>query len=226
MTTISTPLPTPPATPQPTLSKPSSSSSTSDLSFLSLPPEIRLEIYAYLLHLPPITSHVPPRNNPPKIHAAILQTNRQIHEEAAAVLYDTNTFVAHPSLLAGFPRLRTWYPPVCCAAVLPEIRRFHLTLRLDCDVPFDRERAARSFSGAEELHVDAVQSVFLGVGYANLRVLEDVRDVKLVTIRGSTTGMEGYVAWLTRRMMSHKGDDEEDFVAPEGDFAARLNIKL
>lgn len=115
---------------------------------------------------------------------------------------------------------------MCCPSILPRIRRFHLTLRLDCDLPFDRRRAAEAFSGAEELHVDATQSVFLGVGYANLRVLEDVRDIKMATIRGSTTGMEGYVKWLTGRMMSATNDIVVEFVPPDEDFAASLNIVL
>lgn len=53
--------------------------------------------------------------------------------------------------------------------------------------------------------VDVAQAVFLGVGYENLRVLEGVRGVKRVVIRGSTTGFEGYVEWLTG-VMEGDGD--------------------
>ncbi|OAA77566.1 hypothetical protein LEL_04389 [Akanthomyces lecanii RCEF 1005] len=191
------------------------------LSFLVLPVEVRLQIYGYLLQLPPIGTAHP--HDESRVSAAILLASRQIHAEAAAVLYSANTFVAHPSLLADFPRLRRWYAPVCAAALLPRIRRFHLTLRLDCEVPFDRRRAAAAFSGAEALHVQVTQSVFLGAGRDNLRKLEDVRGVQRLTIRGSTTGFEGYVAWLERLMQSPLGAEameltpwEEEYVAVPG----------
>ena len=218
----STPLPTPPTSPQPS----SSTAQAPRTSFLDLPPEIRLEVYTHLLRLPPIisTASFSSLTSLPKVTASILLTSRQINNEATSILYTTNTFIAHPSLLADFPRLRPWYPPVCCPTILPRICRFHLTVRLDCDLPFDRRQAAKAFSGAEELHVDATQSVFLGVGCANLRVLEDVRDVKVVTIRGSTTGMEAYVKWLTARMMSAADEVGEQFVPPDGDFEASLDI--
>ncbi|KAJ6781098.1 hypothetical protein PWT90_00679 [Aphanocladium album] len=190
-------------------------------SFMILPVEVRLQIYAYLLHLPPITAADP---HEPRVSAAILRASRQIHDEATAVLYNDNTFVAHPSLLAGFPRLRSWYAPVCAAALLPRIRRFQLTVRLDCDLPFDRRSAAAAFSGAEELHVKVSQAAFLGAGYDNLRKLEDVRGVQQLTIRGSTTGFEGYVAWLSRLMRSPVGTQAEDFVPSEEDLAIQTTI--
>ncbi|KAJ3484896.1 hypothetical protein NLG97_g6945 [Lecanicillium saksenae] len=188
-------------------------------SFMVLPVEVRLQIYAYLLHLPPITAADPQES---RVSAAILRASRQIHGEATAVLYNDNTFVAHPSLLADFPRLRSWYAPVCAAALLPRIRRFQLTVRLDCDLPFDRRRAAAAFSGAEELYVKVTQAAFLGAGYENLRTLEDVRDVQQLAIRGSTTGFEDYVEWLSRLMQSPVGTKAEDFVPSEEYFAMQM----
>lgn len=194
-----------------------------------LPAEVRLQIYAYLLQLPPIAPTNPHDDDDdeaacPRVSAAILRTSRQIHAEAAPVLYGANTFIAHPSLLAGFPRLRPWYAPVCAAALLPRIRRFHLTLRLDCGLGFDRGRAAAAFSGAEELHVRVVQSVFRGAGFDNLAALEDVRGVRRLTIRGSTTGFEGYVDWLARVMQSPLGAGVGEPVPLEADVAVQTSI--
>lgn len=243
------------------------------LGFLSLPPEIRLEIYALLLVLPPYSKYdLPPcyhhhhhhhssshTSSPPStstsiststsqqqqqqhdhrhyaetdrqrlhltVHASLLLTCRLIHAEATPILYSLNTFVAHPSLLASFPRLRPWCSPVREAPALALVRRFHLTLRLDCDLPFTRERAARAFSGADELTVEAVQSMFLGVGCANLRVLEGVRGVRRVRIMGSTTGFEEYVRWLEGCMMTPEGGEVVGFEREDEAMSHRLNIPV
>ncbi|UNI19067.1 hypothetical protein JDV02_005284 [Purpureocillium takamizusanense] len=239
------------------------------LGFLSLPPEIRLQIYALLLILPPYSKYdLPPCDyhhhhnsssshsspSPPSqhhhahqqvsqkqhqhqqhdIHPALLQTCRLIHLEASPILYSLNTFVAHPSLLASFPRLRPRWRggPVREARALARLRRFHLTLRLDCDLPFSRDRAARAFSGADALVVDAVQAVFLGVGCANLRVLEGVRGVGRARVVGSTTGFEDYVRWLEGVMMSPPGVEVVAFKGERGDgdgsdaLSHRLNVHV
>lgn len=189
---------------------------------LHLPTEVRLQIYAYLLRLPPIVASDALRK--PRVHASVLLVSRRINEEATHVLYGENTFIAHPSLLADFPRLRDWYTPICTLEVLPRIRRFYITVRLDCDLQFDRERAAVAFSGAEELTVNVSQSVFLGASYQNLRKLEDVREVKRLTIRGSTTGFEGYVEWLTQLMQSPHGTVTETFLPPSNKSRCQFNI--
>lgn len=223
-------------------------------SFTILPIEIRLEIYSYLLHLPPIsreedycyrnqtTLPSPPSSysssslaspaaiaaisskGPSRVHAAILAASRQIHGETMPILYSENTFIAHPSMLTSFPRLRTWYPPVRESTVLPLIRRFHLQLRLDCDLPFSLDRMVSSFSGVEELNIDVVQSVFLGVGYSNLQAFEALRGIKSVTIRGSTTGFNSYIAWLEEIMTMTAGEDIGEFKPSEDDFSLRLSI--
>ncbi|GJC93848.1 hypothetical protein ColKHC_02674 [Colletotrichum higginsianum] len=71
-------------------------------------------------------------------------------------------FLAHAMLLASFPRLRSWYPPVRERSVLPRIRRFHVRVRLDCDPTFDAGAATAAFSGVEELVVEVWQAVFQG----------------------------------------------------------------
>lgn len=179
---------------------------------MSLPPEIRVEIYAMLLLLGPYTHHINLSASPSgQVHTGLLLANRQINQEATYLLYEHNMFLAHHSMLTGFPRLRPWYPPIREPSAAARIRRFHLVVRLDCDISYTKEDARRSLSNLDELVVDVVQAMFLGVGYENLRVLEDVRGVKKVSIRGSTTGFEDYVAWLVRVMESKEGSVVERF---------------
>ncbi|KAH0493836.1 hypothetical protein TgHK011_000482 [Trichoderma gracile] len=197
-------------------------------SRLHVPPlELRFQIYAHLLTIPPSpsssshsSSSKPPSHaalsatQPPspressRVHPAILLANRQINWEATPFLYASNIFIAHPSLLTTFPRLRNWYPPLREAKTLaPRIRRFHVQVRLDLPLPFDREQAREAFSGLEELSVDVVQAMFLGVDCANLAVFEAVRGVKSVRFGGSTTGFEEYLAWLVGAMTSPVGTE-------------------
>ncbi|KAK4679337.1 hypothetical protein QC764_203295 [Podospora pseudoanserina] len=88
------------------------------ISLLSLPLELRLEIYTHLLHLPlpshsgeespPYRSTTPPLSNfaeKPKIWTAILYVSRQIYIESHPLLYKSNTFSAHPTLLTSSPTL-------------------------------------------------------------------------------------------------------------------------
>ncbi|PTB62849.1 hypothetical protein BBK36DRAFT_1128368 [Trichoderma citrinoviride] len=192
---------------------------------MSLPLELRFQIYAHLLSLPAsssshhaLSSASPPSSSsdepsPHHVHPAILLANRQINWEATPFLYASNIFIAHPSLLTSFPRLRNWYPPLREAAVLVPrmIRRFHVQVRLDLPLPFDREKARDAFSGLDELSVDVVQAMFLGVDCANLAVFDAVRGVKRVRFGGSTTGFEDYLAWLADAMTSPVGAEVPPF---------------
>ncbi|KAL7816931.1 hypothetical protein V8C44DRAFT_322017 [Trichoderma aethiopicum] len=206
----------------------STSSSTPKVGFMSLPLELRFQIYTHLLTIPPppssssssfsskpqppshaaLSATSPSPHEPSHIHPAILLANRQINWEATPFLYSANIFIAHPSLLTTFPRLRNWYPPLREAKTLtPLIRRFHVQIRLDLPLPFDREKARDAFSGLDELSIDAVQAMFLGVDCTNLAVFELVRGVKRVSVGGSTTGFEGYIDWLVGAMMSPVGTE-------------------
>ncbi|TFB04967.1 hypothetical protein CCMA1212_002499 [Trichoderma ghanense] len=220
-----------PSTPPSTQTKPPPSSSTSTspttpkVGFMSLPLELRFQIYTHLLTIPPSSSSTssqpshhalsatePSPREPSRIHPAILLANRQINWEATPFLYSTNIFLAHPSLLTTFPRLRNWYPPLREAKTLvPRIRRFHVQVRLDLPLPFDREKAREAFSGLDELSIDVVQAMFLGVDCANLAVFEAVRGVKRVRIGGSTTGFEEYIAWLVEAMTRPVGTEVAPF---------------
>ncbi|KAI0023568.1 hypothetical protein F4780DRAFT_56128 [Xylariomycetidae sp. FL0641] len=92
-------------------------------TLLTLPYEIRQEIFGYLLTLPtatlpPSASPSPPASAsasasartpsplpPTRLYPAILRTSRQLHAEGVRVLYSSNTFLAHPVLLCAFPSL-------------------------------------------------------------------------------------------------------------------------
>ncbi|KAF4465212.1 hypothetical protein FALBO_7940 [Fusarium albosuccineum] len=193
-----------------------------ETGFLDLPVEIRLEIYDQLLRTAPYTKCGRPGPDH-QVHASLLRANRQIHDEATDLLYGCNTFIAHPTLLTSFPRLRSWYGPIKESSVIPRIRRFHTQVRLDVDLPYEAAAVTEAFSGLDELSIDVVQAMFLGVGYRNLRKFEGVRGVKKVRIFGSTTGFEDYVEWLKNAMMSEPGAKVPDFVpAQQSDWVKRL----
>ena len=98
-----------PRTPTPPIPK-------SPTTFLHLPRELRDKIYTYALSTPTpidIGSILPspgywhdPVSHPPKPPTpSLLLANRQIHTEAASILYGTNTFkFPHPGQLPAFER--------------------------------------------------------------------------------------------------------------------------
>ncbi|KAL9471537.1 hypothetical protein ACSS6W_009478 [Trichoderma asperelloides] len=199
-----------------------SSPSKPKVGFMSLPLELRFQIYSLLLTIPPrphaeSTSHDMAACNseaPVYVYPAILLANRQINWEATPFLYSENMFVAHPTLLASFPRLRSWYPPMREAnALVPLIHRFHVQVPLDVELPYDRAAVAKSFTGVDELSLDLRQSVFLSVSCNNLTLFDAVRGVNKVYISGSTTGFEDYIAWLKDAMTSPIGAEVAPFEA-------------
>ncbi|KAK4246256.1 hypothetical protein C7999DRAFT_33298, partial [Corynascus novoguineensis] len=108
-------------------------------TFLSIPLEIRLEIYFHLLVLPGppppeilqttyrcsfATSATPPSlttktNNRPTLHPQILRVNTQTYHEALPILYSENTFSAHPVLLTTQPALYHPYCSPCRPVITP-----------------------------------------------------------------------------------------------------------
>lgn len=194
-------------------------SSQQQKGFMSLPPEIRNEIYSYLLSMPAYSRY---ESKDAHVYPALLAANHKIHDEATDLLYGTNTFVAHPTMLAAFPRLRAWYDPIKESSVLPRIRRFYLQVRLDCDLPYEADAVTASFSGLDELVIDVVQAMYLGVGHGNLKKFEGVRGVGRVRIMGSTTGFDDYIQWLEKAMMSEPGTEVEPFEPVQQGWADRL----
>lgn len=207
--------------------------------FLDLPFEIREQIYNHLLILP---SHDSPanQNNPNNtntslslLHPAILSTCHQIHLEALPILYSKNTFQCHPKLLTSFPRLH-YTPPRSGPGAGPRkqltattcpgvglIRRWYLHARLDCGPFWDAATVAAALTGAEALELEVWQTMFRGdCGTEVLRRFEGVRGLRRVRVWGSTTGAEGYVAWLEGVMRSPVGSEVGQYEPAEEDDEA------
>ncbi|KAF3905775.1 hypothetical protein AA313_de0204119 [Arthrobotrys entomopaga] len=83
------------------------------ITFLTLPPELRNQIYKYLLifNIPPLP---PPPHHlsyyidipTPSLHVSILRVNRQIHDEASRILYSYNVFPVRVKTMGG--SFRDW----------------------------------------------------------------------------------------------------------------------
>ncbi|KAH8663981.1 hypothetical protein BX600DRAFT_436556 [Xylariales sp. PMI_506] len=175
-------------------------------TFLTLPVELRLEIYDLLL-----TVQAPDLSCISPVHPQILSVCHQTHEEALPFLYRGNMFYAHPSLLTSFPRLRPWYSPVVTNSVLPLIRRFHIRLRLDTDPTFTKETVTKAFSGVEELEVEVWQAMYQGATRDVLTLFEGIRGVKRAVVSGSVAYFGAYPKWLERNMMMPLGEVGDGF---------------
>ncbi|KAI1283626.1 hypothetical protein F5Y07DRAFT_408862 [Xylaria sp. FL0933] len=154
---------------------------------------------------------------PSRLYPNILRTCRQLHAECTPILYRSNTFLTHTSLLTVFPSLyaphhprKSHLPPVRSAALTSLITRFRVRVRLDAEPQFAREAATAQLSGKSEVVVEAWQTQWRAAGPEALRVFEDVRGVRAAAITGSTGGFEDYARWLERAMMAGAGE----YVAP------------
>jgi hypothetical protein len=191
-------------------------------TLLTLPLELRLQIYNHLLTYTELSeADCSPKGYKPQVHPAILSVCRQTHAEAHELLYTRNTFQAHDALLTGFPRLRPGYGGfVTSGAMAGLVRRFALRVRLDVKPRFTRAAAAASFSGAERLDLDVWQAQFRCAGRDVLSLFEDVRGVGRVAVTGSVGGFETYVRWLECQMMRPLGEAlGEMYTGEEGDVS-------
>ena len=179
------------------------------LRFLDLPGEIRNQIYRQLLIVAPLS--IPRFLGDPLIYPQILSTCRKVHEEAKQILYSCNTFLAHPNLLSGLPRLRLYYDSISSLTLISLIQRYHINIRLDCDPNFSMAKATDAFSGVEELTVEVFQAQFGSSDYKVLRLFEGVRDVKRARVYGSVTAFPEYVSWLEAAIVTPKGNTVEVF---------------
>jgi hypothetical protein len=189
--------------------------------FLTLPGEIRNQIYHLLLIIPPPGI---PRSlgGGPKIYPQILNACRQIYHEAIEILYGKNTFIAHYSLLSQMPQLRPWHDPITSSALIARIRRYHIYVRLDCDALFTASSARDAFTGIEEFTVEVFQAQYGSSDYTVLRLFEEVRCIKRVRFLGSVTGFPEYISWLQATMMSPKGVGVLPYEASDAERARDL----
>ncbi|TVY51887.1 hypothetical protein LCER1_G006602 [Lachnellula cervina] len=179
------------------------------LTFLDLPGEIRNQIYRQLLLVPSLS--IPRLLGDPPIYPSILSTCHKIHSEALPILYGSNTFLAHPNLLTGLPRLRLYYSTISSPSLISQIRRFHIRVRLDNDPNFSAQKAQESFNGVEELTIEVFQAQFGSSDYKVLKLFEGVRGVERTKVYGSVTGFPEYVEWLQNVMSSPVGKEVERF---------------
>ena len=169
-------------------------------SLITLPGEIRNQIYRYLLLLPKPSTHR--TLGDPPLHVNILRTCRKLHQEGLAILYGGNTFLAHVSLLTSLPRLRIYYASVQTASLISLVTKWHVRVRLDNDPNFTKDQATQAFSGMDELTIEVNQSQYGGSDYGALKLFEDVRGVKRARVYGSITFFVEYAKWLEDVMMS------------------------
>jgi hypothetical protein len=188
---------------------------------LSLPGEIRNQIYCLLLIAP--SPYVPrPLGKNPLLYPQILRVCHQIHREAKEILYGYNIFIAHYSLLSSLPQLRRWHDPITSSALIALIRRYHIYVRLDCDPRFTAETAREAFTGVEELTVEVFQAQFGSSDYQVLRLFEQIRGVRNARVFGSITAFPEYATWLEYSMVSPEGVDVGDFLDRDANFAYDL----
>ncbi|KAE9373675.1 hypothetical protein N431DRAFT_374286 [Stipitochalara longipes BDJ] len=181
----------------------------STLTFLDLPGEIRNSIYRQVLIVPPLS--VPRLLGDPPIYPQILSICRKVYEEARQILYSCNTFLAHPNLLSGLPRLRLYYDTISSPTLISLIQRYHIKVRLDCDPNFTLTKATNAFSGIEELTIEVFQAQFGSSDYKVLRLFEGVRGVKRTRVYGSVTAFPEYVAWLEAAIVTPRENTVEVF---------------
>lgn len=157
----------------------------------------------------------------PPIYPQVLAVCHQVYDEARPVLYGCNTFLAHPNLLAGMPRLRLYYDTISKASLISLIQRFHIRVRLDCDPNFSAKGAAESFTGVKELTVEVTQAQFGSSDYKVLRLFEDVRAVEQARVYGSVSAFPAYVGWLQSSMMTPEGQHVDVFGSETVDLPVR-----
>ncbi|KAH8599962.1 hypothetical protein B0O99DRAFT_611473 [Bisporella sp. PMI_857] len=182
------------------------------LSFLDLPGEIRNQIYHQLLIVPDLST--PRLLGDPPLYPHILGTCREVYEEARQILYGSNTYLAHPTLLKGLPRLRLYYDTISSKHLIALIRRFHIRVRLDCDPNFSAKNATEAFTGVSELTLEVFQAQFGSSDYRVLKLFDGIRGVRKAKIYGSILAFPEYVEWLQAAMVTPNGVTVPKFVDP------------
>lgn len=187
------------------------------VNLLDLPVEVRLEIYSYLL----ITSdyhRLQPIMGGPRLSMGtpLLRTCKQIHAEAAPVLYGCNLLIADIRRLTKQARLRFRSRPFSEPQMLAMVRRWWLTVRLDVEEQeYGPEDASAAFAKADELVLE-LMTTWSGDGApwrrAALRPFEAVRGVKSVRIVACPDELEAYVDWLKQSMTSPQGSEVTPYI--------------
>jgi len=185
------------------------------LSFYLFPVEIRLQILRLLLiHPTAIITRSANKLAPPypvalNLHPNILLVSKRIYFEGYPVLYQENTFQAHPQILKlsvfAIDPARTINAAHCIAL----IRRWHVRVRLDCDPYYKPETVKMSFDGVEELEIEVFRSSWGIGGYESLEGFVSVRGVRRAKVRGSVG--KGFASRLEKVMQMPAGLPIEHF---------------
>ena len=197
-----------------------SSSDQSQCRLLSLPAELRTQIWQLILvQCTQKTIHARLTNpaqedsrTRARFCANILRTCKQVNAEGTPILYGENVFSAHTTLLASLPTfLLVSKPqrlplsrPVTSPRVMKLIRRYHIFVRLDTDPRFSKRQVEESFDGVGELRVDVFQAMAYSCDFSVLKLFEGVRGVEKVVIQGSL-GDRKYADWLEAAMQLPAG---------------------
>jgi hypothetical protein len=96
-------------------------------------------------------------------------------------------------------------------AVLPRIRRFHIRVSLDGGIDLDIDAVTATFSGKDELTIEAWHSPSTRPNYMPLQVFEEVRGVKAAKIIGNIHTFDKYAKWLASTMEAEPGHEPPDF---------------
>lgn len=194
---------------------------------LSLPSELRNAIYELLLIQDSRSAPADERQRSSSsgggghcICANVLRTCRQVHAEAAPILYGENMFVAHSNLLTALPSFllckvpnakgTTTLPPVTSLRVASMIRKFFFRVRLDIDSRFTARQASDCFTGLDVLEIEVFQPSYGTCDFTVLKLLEGVRGVGKASVAGSV-GDGHYARWLEAAMMSDVGVNLPDY---------------
>ena len=157
--------------------------------FLRLPAEIRNQIYRLCLCFPAgelarlrrltTRNHLSAYLLPPLgLVPGLLATCRQLRTEARPLLYQANTFCAHPRLLTSMPFLVDRSRPVLQATAAAHISHWYLGIRLDCEAGFGKEEAAKAFTGADTLEIECWQTMFAMADLSVLKLFDGIRGVQ------------------------------------------------
>lgn len=118
-------------------------------SFLSLVPELRNEVYRYLLTLRDEMIDIRHPWKSADLHPSIIYTNRQIAQEAAAIFYGENSFTANIDYYEDFLRVDDAEPSTVKRAKNVQLR----VTRSEAPEEARREEKAVQFSIPQDGHI-------------------------------------------------------------------------
>ena len=183
-----------------------------------LPCEIRLQILRNLLtHSTFIytnSSHQlgPLYPTPLSLSPDILLASKRAYADAIHILYGENTFQAHPQYLASSVFAIDPTRLVTAVHCIKLIKRWHVRVRLDCDLYYQPEDLRACFDGCDSLEVEVFRSSWGKGDYEALTGFQRVRGVKRACVHGSVG--EAFAKYLETCMMNRSGQEADPWEPP------------